>query len=65
MDGRVYNCESSTWPSGVMFAGVDGQDLAYETDYRAIMWEILRDHMGAGVASLDAVFPSSEAPSEP
>jgi len=54
--GGVYNCDGGSWPAGVMF-GVDGRYLQYQTDYRAIFWEILRDHMGASPVTADSVFP--------
>jgi len=54
--GGVYNCDGGSWPAGVMF-GVDGRYLQYQTDYRAIFWEILRDHMGASPVTADTVFP--------
>jgi uncharacterized protein (DUF1501 family) len=57
VNGGVYNCDSGSWPAGVML-GVDGRYLAHETDYRSIFWEILRDHMGAATGSVDAVFPN-------
>lgn len=56
VNGGVYNCDPSTWPAGVMF-GVSGRYLLHTTDYRAIFWEILRDHMGAAPSSADTVFP--------
>ena len=59
VNGGVYNCDSSTWPAGVMF-GVEDRYLLERTDYRAVFWEILRDHMGAG-GSADAVFPGYTA----
>ena len=60
VQGGVYNCDAATWPAGVMF-GVDGRYLLQRTDYRAVFWEILRDHMGAGVGSVDSVFPGYTA----
>jgi uncharacterized protein (DUF1501 family) len=57
VSGGVYNCDPTTWPAGVMF-GVDGRYLLERTDYRAVFWEILRDHMGAPAAASDAVFPN-------
>jgi uncharacterized protein (DUF1501 family) len=57
--GGVYNCDPSTWvagPNGVML-GVEGRYLVHRTDYRALFWEILRDHMGADPAAADTVFP--------
>jgi uncharacterized protein (DUF1501 family) len=58
--GGVYNCDGGTWPAGVMF-GVDGRYLLHRTDYRAVLWEIMRDHMGADPAGVDTVFPSYTA----
>jgi len=58
--GGVYNCDPSTWPAGVMF-GDSGRYLLVRTDYRAIFWEILRDHMGADPATVDSVFPGYTA----
>lgn len=54
--GGVYNCDAGTWDPGVMF-GVEGRYLAHRTDYRAIAWEILRDHMGADPSGLETLFP--------
>ena len=56
INGGVYNCDPATWPPGVMF-GNSGRYLLMRTDYRAIFWEILRDHMGADPAKVDTVFP--------
>jgi len=55
VNGGVYNCDPVGWPSGVMF-GVEGRYLLEQTDYRAVFWEILRDHMGAGASTADTVF---------
>ena len=60
VNGGVYNCDPATWPQGVMY-GVDGRYLLERTDYRAVFWEILRDHMGASPALVDAVFPGYTA----
>jgi uncharacterized protein (DUF1501 family) len=56
INGGVYNCDPSTWTQGVMFAD-SGRYVLLRTDYRAIFWEILRDHMGALASTADAVFP--------
>ena len=56
VNGGVYNCDGSTWEPGAMFA-VDGFYLAHRTDFRALFWEVLRDHMGADPATADVVFP--------
>ena len=37
--------------------GKDCRYLSTRPDYRAIFWEILRDHMGADPAKVDTVFP--------
>lgn len=57
VNGAVYNCDPSTWPTGTMFANA-GRYVSTRTDYRAIFWEILRDHMGADPAKVDTVFPN-------
>jgi uncharacterized protein (DUF1501 family) len=56
VNGGVYNCDATTWPAGVMF-GVEDRYLLQATDYRAIFWDILRDHMGAATGTVEAVFP--------
>ncbi len=56
VNGGVYNGDAGTWEPGVMF-GVEGRDLLWRTDYRALFWELLRGHMGAAPASADSVFP--------
>ena len=65
VNGGVYNCDGSTWPAGTMF-DIGGKYLSHLTDYRAIMWEILRDHMGAATSTVDTIFPgySSEGLAE-
>jgi uncharacterized protein (DUF1501 family) len=60
INGGVYNCDPSTWPAGVMF-GDSGRYLLVRTDYRAIFWEILRDHMGADPGKAEAIFPGYDA----
>ena len=36
---------------------VDGRYLLERTDYRAIFWEMLRDHMCAVPGTVDGIFP--------
>ena len=55
VNGGVYNCDSGSWPPGVMTA-VQNRYLLEETDFRAVFWEILRDHMGAGGSVADSIF---------
>lgn len=56
VNGGVFNCDASTWEPGVMF-GAEGGDLLGRTDYRAVFWEVLRDHMGAVPGSVESIFP--------
>lgn len=60
VNGGVYNCDSSGWPSGVMF-DVDGRYLSHATDFRTVFWEILRDHMGSPPLGVESVFPGYTA----
>jgi uncharacterized protein (DUF1501 family) len=60
VNGGVYNCDASTWPAGVMF-GIEERYLLESTDYRAVFWEILRDHMGADPGTVDTIFPGYSA----
>lgn len=64
VNGGVYNCDNATWEPGAMFS-IDGFYLSHRTDYRALFWEILRDHMGANPATVDAVFPGYSAGAYP
>ena len=60
VNGGVYNCDGATWPAGTLY-GVEGRYLSVRTDFRAVLWEILRDHMGAAPSSLESVFPGYNA----
>jgi uncharacterized protein (DUF1501 family) len=60
VNGGVYNGDSTVWPAGVMF-GINGRYLLQTTDYRSVMWEIMRDHMGAAPATRDTLFPNYTA----
>jgi uncharacterized protein (DUF1501 family) len=60
VNGGVYNCDNQTWPSGAMYAD-SGRYLQLRTDYRSIFWEVLRDHMGADTAGVEAIFPGYTA----
>ncbi|UCF68284.1 MAG: DUF1501 domain-containing protein [Acidobacteriota bacterium] len=56
INGGVYNADAGSWEPGALF-GDEGRDLSEVTDYRAVFWEILRDHMGAEPLAADAIFP--------
>ncbi len=60
VNGGVYNCDPTTWEPGVMLERA-GRYLSHRTDYRAVFWEILRDHMGAVPGSLESIFPGYTA----
>lgn len=62
VNGGVYNCDAGSWGTnnGVMF-DIEGRYLSWTTDFRAVMWEILRDHMGADPATAAAIFPGFAA----
>lgn len=54
--GGVYNCDASNWFPGTLFEK-DGFYFLHRTDYRALLWEVLRDHMGASLATVNTIFP--------
>jgi uncharacterized protein (DUF1501 family) len=56
VNGGIHNCDPGSWEPGAIFA-VDGEYLSHRTDFRALFWEILRDHMGASVSSRETIFP--------
>jgi hypothetical protein len=58
----VFNCHSGDaipWvpgPAGSMF-GIDGSYLKRNTDYRSVLGEIIRKHLGATQAQLNRIIP--------
>jgi len=60
VNAGVYNCDAATWSPGVMF-GINGRYLLERTDYRAVFWEILRDHMNADPAMVEEIFPGYQS----
>jgi uncharacterized protein (DUF1501 family) len=65
----VFNCGPSDpvpWvigPSGSMF-GVNGRYLKRATDYRQVLGEIIRKHLGATQAQLNRIIPGYANPAE-
>ncbi len=53
--GGVYNCDATTWPSGATMRA--GAGLAWLTDYRAVLAEVLVRHLGVDELDLDALLP--------
>ena len=57
--GGVYQCSNSTWtvgPAGSMFQ-VNQRYLRRSVDYRSVLGEIIRDHLGATPAQLGTIIP--------
>lgn len=62
VSGGVYNCGTSgplPWvpgPTGSMF-GTSGRYLSRNTDFRSVLGEIIRDHLGATQNQLNRIIP--------
>lgn len=57
--GGVYQCSNETWPTGpkgAMFQ-VNGRYLRRSVDYRSVLGEIIRDHLGASAEQLRTIIP--------
>ncbi|MBI2946455.1 MAG: DUF1501 domain-containing protein [Verrucomicrobia bacterium] len=57
--GGVYQCSNDSWavgPAGSMFQ-VNQRYLKRSVDYRSVLGEIIRDHLGATPAQLATVIP--------
>lgn len=57
--GGVYQCDNETWPTGpkgAMFQ-VNGRYLRRSVDYRSVLGEIIRDHLGASTEQLRTIIP--------
>jgi uncharacterized protein (DUF1501 family) len=57
--GGVYQCTNDTWtigPSGSMFQ-VNARYLRRTVDYRSVLGEIIRDHLGATQSQLETILP--------
>lgn len=64
--GGVYQCSNDSWtvgPSGAMFQ-VSGRYLRRTVDYRSVLGEIIRDHLGATPAQLESIIPGYADPNE-
>ena len=67
VNGGVYLCDGSSWPTGTMYSVGSGPGtgvkryVAPGVDFRSIFWEIMRDHLGASPASVEATFPGYTA----
>jgi uncharacterized protein (DUF1501 family) len=57
--GGVYQCSGNSWtvgPSGAMFQ-VNARYLRRTVDYRSVLGELIRDHLGATPAQLTSIIP--------
>jgi uncharacterized protein (DUF1501 family) len=69
VNGGVYNCSPNdpvpwvTGASGSMF-GVNGRYLRRATDYRQVLGEIIRDHLGATQTQLNRIISGYANPAE-
>lgn len=64
--GGVYHCDNKTWPTGptgAMFQ-VNNRYLRRSVDYRSVLGEIIRDHLGATPAQLETIIPGYADPNE-
>lgn len=59
LKGGVYQCDAASWPtgpSGALFR-VNSRYLGRTVDYRSVLGEIIRDHLGATPAQLATILP--------
>jgi uncharacterized protein (DUF1501 family) len=66
INGGVYQCNAATWPvggSGAMF-GAKGKYLSRTVDYRSVLGELIRDHIGATQEELNIIIPGYADPAE-
>lgn len=68
--GGVYQCDGNdpqlpwaTGMDGAMF-GVDGRYLSRAVDYRSVLGELIRGHLGASQDQLDRIIPGYGLPAE-
>jgi uncharacterized protein (DUF1501 family) len=64
--GGVYECGPDSWtvgPSGAMFQ-VNARYLRRTVDYRSVLGEIIRDHLGATPTQLERILPGYADPRE-
>ncbi|MBK9140434.1 MAG: DUF1501 domain-containing protein [Verrucomicrobia bacterium] len=57
--GGVYQCDGNSWPVGPAGAqfSVKGRYLGRTVDYRSVLGEVIRKHLGATPAALNRVLP--------
>jgi uncharacterized protein (DUF1501 family) len=64
--GGVYQCSNDSWtigPTGSMFQ-VNNRYLRRSVDYRSVLGEVIRDHLGATPEQLKTIIPGYADPRE-
>lgn len=59
VNGRVHQCDQGSWPTGpngAMFQ-VNARYLRRRVDYRSVLGEIVRGHLGASATQLEHILP--------
>lgn len=57
VQGGVWNCDPTTWPSGATLFSDNQKYVAHLTDYRAVLAEVFERHLGVPAGQLDRVVP--------
>ena len=58
INGGVYNCDASTWSAGDLFSTSNGRYIAQNTDFRAVVAELMTDHFGVDPLNIDDIIPN-------
>lgn len=64
--GGIHQCDGTTWTtggSGAMFE-TNNRYLSRRVDYRSVLGELIRDHLGASQSQLDNIIPGYANPEE-
>ena len=64
--GGVYQCSNNTWATGLTGAmfQVNDRYLQRTVDYRSVLGEIIRKHLGATQTELNGIIPGYADPNE-
>ena len=69
VNGGVYNCDATTWRDGDIFSNSSGRYLRRKTDFRSVLAEIFRNHLGDSDDVINVAIPgydglAAERPSD-
>ena len=66
VNGGVYECDGTSWQTGMNGAmfGVNDRYLQRTVDYRSVLGEVIRDHLGADQTCLNKIIPGYANPGE-